>query len=31
MHEYSLGDVTISGVKTQVVLDLMKGRTDSDR
>ena len=31
MHEYSLGDVTISDVNTQVVLDLMKGRTDSDR
>jgi hypothetical protein len=31
MHEYSLGDVTISDVDTQVVLDLMKGRTGSDR
>lgn len=29
MREYSLADVTNSDVDTQVVLDLMKGRTDS--
>ena len=30
MQEYSLADVTISDIDTQVVLDLVKGRTDLD-
>lgn len=30
MQEYSLADVTNSDVDTQVVLDLVKGRTDLD-
>ena len=30
MRELSLADVTNSDVDTQVILDLLKGRTDSD-